>query len=102
MKRLPLPRSQHGLRAFARQGRQLGFRGQIAIHPSHVPVINEVFGPDPEQREFFEGLVAAYNEGAAQGAGAVVYRGSHIDKAHVDKALEWLARADDVESLNAR
>lgn len=91
-----------GLRAFAQQGRQLGFRGQIAIHPSHVAVINEVYGPDPIQREFFEGLVDAYNTAAAQGAGAVVYRGSHIDKAHLDKAQEWLARADELESMNAR
>ena len=91
-----------GLRAFAKQGRQLGFRGQIAIHPSHVAIINEVFGPDPEQREFFEGLVAAYNEAAEQGAGAVVYRGGHIDKAHVDKAIEWLARADEIAGMNAR
>lgn len=91
-----------GLRTFAQQGRQLGFRGQIAIHPSHVAVINEVYGPDPVQREFFEGLVDAYNAAAAQGAGAVVYRGSHIDKAHLDKAQEWLARADELDGMNAR
>ncbi|MGY1722257.1 HpcH/HpaI aldolase/citrate lyase family protein [Blastococcus sp. SYSU DS0533] len=90
-----------GLREFCLQGRRLGFRGQIAIHPSHVPVINEVYGADAEQREFFEGLVAAYEQGAAAGAGAVVYRGSHIDKAHVDKAREWLARAGELDRLVA-
>lgn len=91
-----------GLRAFARQGRQLGFRGQIAIHPSHVPVINEVFGVDPQQREFFEGLVAAYEEAATTGAGAVTYRGNHIDKAHVTKAVEWLARAKELDQLGSK
>jgi len=79
-----------GLREFARQGRGLGFRGMIAIHPSHVPVINEVFGPSAAQTEFYQGLVDAYQEAARTGSGAVRYRGLHIDKAHYDKAVRWL------------
>jgi len=82
-----------GLRAFADQGLQLGFRGQIAIHPSHVPVINDVFSPSEEEIEFREGLVAAYEEALARGDAAVRYRGLHIDKAHADTAREWLAHA---------
>lgn len=91
-----------GLRAFCIQGRQIGYRGQIAIHPSHVPVINEVFGPAAEDVDFYRGLVAAYEQAAAEGSGAVVYRGRHIDKAHVDKATEWLARAEDILAFDAR
>jgi citrate lyase subunit beta / citryl-CoA lyase len=90
-----------GLRAFCEQGRQLGYRGQIAIHPSHVPVVNEEFGPSAEDVEFYRGLVAAYEAAAAAGSGAVVYQGRHIDKAHVDKATEWLARADEVTAFDA-
>lgn len=90
-----------GLREFALRGRRIGFRGQIVIHPSHVPVVNEVFGPDPEQRRFFEGMIKAYEAAEAQGAGAVVYEGGHIDKAHVDKARQWLAEAEQIESMNA-
>lgn len=82
-----------GLRAFADQGLQLGFRGQIAIHPTHVPVINEVFSPSAEEIEFREGLVAAFEEAVARGDAAVRYRGLHIDKAHADTAREWLAHA---------
>jgi citrate lyase subunit beta/citryl-CoA lyase len=79
-----------GLREFARQGRGLGFRGMIAIHPSHVPVINEVFGPSAPETEFYQGLAAAYEEAARAGSGAARYRGLHIDRAHYDKALQWL------------
>jgi len=79
-----------GLREFARRGRGLGFRGMIAIHPSHVPVINEVFTPSAAETEFYRGLVVAYEEAALAGSGAVRYRGLHIDKAHYDKALRWL------------
>jgi|SRR5690606_31126140 len=82
-----------GLRAFAEQGRQLGFQGQIVIHPSHVPVVNEVFSPDPAEVEFREGLVAAFEAAVARGEAAVRYRGMHIDKAHADTARQWLAHA---------
>ena len=83
-----------GLREFARQGRGLGFRGMVAIHPRHVPVINEVFAPTAAETEFYEGLAAAYETAARAGTGAVRYRGLHIDKAHYDKAVQWLGRPD--------
>jgi citrate lyase subunit beta/citryl-CoA lyase len=82
-----------GLEAFAEKGRQLGFRGMIAIHPSHVATVNEAFSPTADEIEFHEGLVAAYEKAAADGHGAVRYRGVHIDKAHADTATEWLAHA---------
>lgn len=82
-----------GLRDFAVRGRRLGFRGMIAIHPSHVATVNEVFSPSDEDIAFYEGMVAAYEQAAAEGVGALRYRGLHIDKAHYDKAAQWLARA---------
>lgn len=82
-----------GLKAFAEHGRRLGFRGMIAIHPSHVPVVNEAFSPTPADIAFHEGLLAAYEQAVAAGDGAVRYRGVHIDKAHADTAREWLAHA---------
>ena len=82
-----------GLREFAVRGRQLGFRGMIAIHPSHVATLNEVFSASAEDIAFYEGLAKAYEAAAADGTGALRYRGLHIDKAHYDKAVEWLDRA---------
>ena len=82
-----------GLKAFAAKGRQLGFRGMIAIHPSHVATLNEVFSASAEDIAFYEGLAKAYEAAAADGTGALRYRGLHIDKAHYDKAVEWLDRA---------
>lgn len=82
-----------GLRTFAEFGRQLGFRGMVAIHPKHVAVINDVFSPTDEQIAFYDGMVAAYEEAATSGVGALRYLGLHIDKAHYDKAVLWLERA---------
>lgn len=82
-----------GLAEFARRGRQLGFRGMIAIHPKHVEIVNGTFTPSADDIAFYEGMVKAYEAAAAEGKGALRYRGLHIDKAHYDKAVEWLDRA---------
>lgn len=82
-----------GLEEFARGGRTLGYRGMVVIHPSHVEVVNSVFTPSDEEVEFYQGQVSAYEEAVASGNGALRYRGLHIDKAHYDKAVQWLTRA---------
>ncbi|MEW2354404.1 CoA ester lyase [Spirillospora sp. NPDC029432] len=82
-----------GLRAFADSGLQLGFRGQIVIHPSHVPVVNEVFTPSDAEVAYHRDLVAAVEKAVAEGQGAVRFRGQHIDLAHADKARDWLEHA---------
>lgn len=87
-----------GLREFALRGRQLGFRGMIAIHPKHVATVNAVFSPSADDISFYEGLAKAYEAAAADGTGALRYRGLHIDKAHYDKAVEWLDRAAQIST----
>lgn len=93
-------RDLDGLREFTTRGRKMGFRGQIVLHPTHVPVVNSVFTPDAEQIDFYRGLLATYNEADARGDGAVMYGDIHIDKAHADKAEDWLARVDTLAGLN--
>lgn len=82
-----------GLGQFADYGFQLGFRGMIAIHPSHVPVINEIFTPSDVEVAHYEELVAAVDAAATRGEGAVRFRGQHVDLAHAEKARDWLAHA---------
>ncbi|QLQ11654.1 MAG: CoA ester lyase [Nocardioidaceae bacterium] len=82
-----------GLRQFADYGLQLGFRGQIVIHPSHVQVVNEVYTPSDADVEYYQELVATVEQAVAQGHGAIRFRGQHIDLAHADKARDWLAHA---------
>ena len=58
-----------------------------------MATVNDVFSPSDEDIAFYEGMVSAYEQAAAEGVGALRYRGLHIDKAHYDKATQWLARA---------
>lgn len=89
-----------GLRVFATQGRKMGFRGQIVLSPTHVPVVNQVYTPSAQDVEFYRGLLATYEEAQARGDGAVMYGEVHVDKAHADKAAEWLARVEELAPLN--
>ena len=82
-----------GLRAFAEANRDLGFGGQVLIHPSHVEIANEVYGPREAELERLRRLVTAYEDGAAHGQGAVTFEGEHIDLAHVQNARYVLASA---------
>jgi citrate lyase subunit beta/citryl-CoA lyase len=82
-----------GLRKFADYGLQLGFRGQILIHPSHVGPVHEVFTPSDEDVEYYRALVTAVEEAEARGMGATRFRGTHVDIAHADKGRDWLAHA---------
>lgn len=70
-----------GLRAFAEQNRSLGYEGMMAIHPSHVPVINEVFSPSSEELTRYARLLAAVEQAQAHGDGAVAFEGEMVDEA---------------------
>jgi len=81
-----------GLRAFAAANRSLGFGGQVVIHPSHVPVVNEAYSLTEAELGRYEAMVAAYKTGAEEGHGAVMFDGEHIDLAHVQNARQVLAQ----------
>jgi citrate lyase subunit beta / citryl-CoA lyase len=91
-------RDIEGLRTFAEGNRKLGYRGFVAIHPSHIQHINEIFTPAPDQVAFYRGMIAAFEAAETAGHGAVTYEGQHIDYAHVKTARETVAFADSLGS----
>jgi citrate lyase subunit beta/citryl-CoA lyase len=82
-----------GLRADARLNRQLGYSGQVVIHPSHVPIVNDVFTPTVEEIAYYTGLLTAMENAAGQGTAAVRYQGAMVDIAMVKTAQQVLALA---------
>lgn len=82
-----------GLRRFATANHGLGYTGQVLIHPTHARVANESYGLSSAMRNYYEGLVEAFEDGQRQGHGAVSYRGDHIDLAHANHARQALALA---------
>jgi citrate lyase subunit beta / citryl-CoA lyase len=77
-----------GARNFALKNRQLGYRGMVLIHPSHIDVANEIFTPSEQDVIFYQGMIDAFDAAEKQGLAAIVYEGMHIDYAHIKTARE--------------
>ena len=95
-------RDVHGAWAFARQNRQLGFRGMVAIHPSHVAIANEVFSPSASDVAFYQGMIEAFDAAVARGLAAIDYEGMHIDYAHVKTAKEVISLHEVLRERSAK
>jgi citrate lyase subunit beta/citryl-CoA lyase len=86
-------------RATAERSRRFGFEGAACIHPSNVPILNDVFTPSTEDVERAQRLVDAYAEAQRAGSGAISVDGNMIDVPVVIRAKKLLAR---VEAIRAR
>lgn len=89
----------HDLEWLAKQARfnkSLGFAGEIVLHPSNVAPINAIYGPSEADIAHYLGLVAAFEAAEKKGEGAVLYKGEHIDIAHVVTARGFLDLWKDV------
>jgi citrate lyase subunit beta/citryl-CoA lyase len=82
-----------GLKADVHLNRQLGYSGQIVIHPSHVPIVNEHFTPTPQEIAYHQGVLAAMDEAARQGTAAVTYAGTMVDIAMLKTSQQLLELA---------
>jgi citrate lyase subunit beta/citryl-CoA lyase len=88
------PDDDEGLRREARRARELGYTGFQVIHPKQIPVVEEVFTPDPGAVERYQELVEAMADAEAEaGRGAVAFEGEMVDLAHVERAEDVLERA---------
>ena len=81
-------KDEEGAVAFYKQNRELGFRGQVMIHPAHIELVNKIYSPSDEDVAFYAGMIDAFEEAEARGIAAVEYEGQHIDYAHVKTARE--------------
>ncbi|HEV8717328.1 MAG TPA: CoA ester lyase [Candidatus Binatia bacterium] len=82
------------VRAQLQRAREVGYRGALLIHPSAVPIANEVFAPSQEEIEWNKGVLRAMAEAEQAGRAAVTYDGMMIDYAHVRNALDLLHQAE--------
>jgi citrate lyase subunit beta/citryl-CoA lyase len=93
-------RDLDAVRARATRARNFGYMGANLIHPSHVQLANEVFGPSKEDVVFWKGLVEAVEEGERRGTSAVVYQGRMMDIAHMAHARNMLRLIADHPELD--
>src|SRR2546428_10560438 len=82
-----------GLAGFARQSRRIGFSGMSLIHPSQIDPINSHFSPTPEEIDYAERVISAFEEANARGDGSISFGGQLIDRPIVERARRTLEMA---------
>jgi citrate lyase subunit beta / citryl-CoA lyase len=83
-----------GLKKFAVQSRRLGFSGMSLIHPAQAEVVNGAFTPAPDEIDYAQRVLKAFDEARERGEGAVAFGGQLLDLPIVDRARQTLALAE--------
>lgn len=78
-----------GLRADTERGKALGWVGRVAVHPTQLPVIAEVFRPSEEERRWATEVLAAGRAGVS-----TLASGEMVDPAMTGRARAILARLE--------
>lgn len=87
-----------GYRASARLARRFGFRGASCIHPKHVAILNEEFGPKPELLVWAKRVIEVYARAKSEGRASVQLDGRMIDIPIVIRAERVLAEAARIDA----
>jgi citrate lyase subunit beta/citryl-CoA lyase len=78
-------------RHVAQESRALGLRGAPCVHPSQVPILNEVFSPTADELARARRIVAEYEHALASGEGAITVDGEFVDVPYYEQAKRLLA-----------
>lgn len=89
----PDVRDLAGFRAEAQLARALGFAGKSCVHPTQVAAANEVFQPDDAEIAQALKVVAAAEDAAVRGVGAILVDGKMIDPPFAARARAIVAEA---------
>jgi len=81
--------------ADSREGRAIGYRGKLCIHPAQVPLANRVFSPSSDEVDHARRLLAAHDAARARGEAALAFEGQMVDEPMVRRARDVLAAEPD-------
>jgi malyl-CoA/(S)-citramalyl-CoA lyase len=91
-----------GYKQVARSVAALGCEGKWAIHPSQIALANEIFTPPAAEIERARRILAAMDEAARHGQGAVTLDGRMLDAASIRQAKVLVAKAEQIEAASRR
>lgn len=81
------------VRRISEQSKRMGATWASAIHPSHIPVINEIYSPSQTEIDEARDMVLAFAEAVARGEAAIRYKSTLVDYANVRSAMDVLKKA---------
>lgn len=89
------------LEAVCRQGVDFGFDGKTVIHPSHLDICNRVFTPAEADVAWSRAVIAAFEDPANAGKGALRIQNRLAELLHRDQARRLVAIADAIAEADA-
>lgn len=81
------------VRRLGERSKRMGASWASAIHPSHIPIINEIYSPSQCEVDEARDIVVAFAEAVAHGTAAIRYKSKLIDYANVRAAMDVLKKA---------
>lgn len=87
-------RNAEGFRREVEQARELGFSGQLLLHPTQIDVANEVFSPSSEEIEEAKRIIEAIRESSEKGQGTTLLDGKLVGPPMLKRANKVLAKAE--------
>lgn len=85
-----------GYKAQASRASVLGCEGKWAIHPSQIDIANELFSPSEKEVSQAKRIIAAMEQAAKEGKGAVSLDGRLIDIASIKQAQNLVQKAEQI------
>ena len=77
-------------RQVAEESRALGLRGAPCVHPSQVPILNEVFSPSEAERERAARIVEEFERALGEGSASITVDGEFVDVPIYEQAKRLL------------
>ncbi|UPJ59868.1 CoA ester lyase [Bradyrhizobium sp. 192] len=84
------------VRRIGERSKRMGASWASAIHPSHIPIINEIYSPSQDEINEARDVVSILAEATSRGEGAVRHKSTMLDYALVRTAMDVLKRAQEV------
>jgi len=81
------------VRRIGERSKRMGASFGSAIHPSHIPLINEIYSPSQDEINEAREIVTVVADATARGEGAVRHKSTMLDYALVRTAMDVLNRA---------
>jgi citrate lyase subunit beta/citryl-CoA lyase len=73
------------------RARSVGMTGKACVHPAQVEVVNRAFLPPASELEWARRVLAAYEDAASRGIGAVSVEGEMVDRPVAERARRIVA-----------
>ncbi|UPJ79371.1 hypothetical protein IVB16_32295 [Bradyrhizobium sp. 183] len=83
------------MRRIAQRSKRLGATWASAIHPSHIPILNEVYSPSQTELQDARDLISVFAAAVARGDSAIRYKSTLLDYANVRVAMDSLKMAQE-------